>query len=118
MSFPGYTRYYSPAQTKRCSFFRVHRVNFAEDLIRGIPTYVDLVDPEASVTLNPTRLCKAAKAENVRMAENANGVEAKGDWRGYGKGRDDAKRCKEREITARLCLGRLINSPCENINFN
>lgn len=73
--------------------------------------HVDLVDPGASVTLNPSRLCKAAKAENVRRGRR------KG-WRGYGKGRDDAEQCEEREIAARLRLGCLINSPCENINFN
>lgn len=42
---------------------------------------------------------------------------AKGE-RGCGKGRDDAERCEEREIAAQPRLGRLINSLCENINFN
>lgn len=51
-----YTRYYSPALTKRLLVLPYIGVNFAEDLIRGIPTYVhaDLVDPGPSVMLNPT----------------------------------------------------------------
>lgn len=78
--------------------------------------HVDLVDPGPSVMLNPTRLYKAAKAENVGR-DGGRGI--------VGAGRPGvrkrARRCGtagRKRDTGGLRLGRLINPPCENINFN
>lgn len=57
----------------------VHWVNFVEDLIRGIPTYVhaDLVDPRPSVMLNPTRLRKAKRKRKMLSGMAKNGRDTK-----------------------------------------
>lgn len=61
--------------------------------------HADLVDPGPSVTLNPSRLCKAAKAENVGRDD---GGTRGGGGRGLGlggteKGRDGVERAGKKE---------------------
>lgn len=62
--------------------------------------HADLVDPGPSVTLNPARLCKAAKAENVEREElvAVGGARRGGKEDGCGKDATVRNVRKEREI--------------------